>query len=133
MKKLALAGIFLFSTAASASYLESCKFIAVVTEVTNVATLNDTVQEKTGLVKIDITDVTDDGSHSSTACAEKKGKEVTLLIKKGERYELRDLLTINYFYVSSLTPDGSVYSVTWDVIKREPLLIDLKPVIEPIF
>ncbi|MBP9708213.1 MAG: hypothetical protein KBD78_11250 [Oligoflexales bacterium] len=117
MKNLLLFGVFLFSSAASASYLESCKMTAVVTEILYVPVLNEKVQEYTGIVKINITDSKDDGSHSSTACAEKIGKEHTFIVKKGDRYELGEYLNIDYYYASWLAPDGHSSSETWNVYK----------------
>lgn len=117
MKKifLALAALSI-STAASASYLESCEIKATVVDTANAPDLGGSVQEYTPLVKIKIESAIDQGSHNPQACASKVGTEEWLVSKSVTPVVLGQELKLDFFYANSRCPNRICQSERWTII-----------------
>jgi hypothetical protein len=105
-----------FSTAASASYLESCAIKATVVETEFAPELGATVQEYTPLVKIKIESAVNQGSHNPAACDAKVGTEVWMISKAVTPIVVSQELKLDYFYANSRGPDGVVQSERWTIL-----------------
>jgi hypothetical protein len=105
-----------FSTAASASYLESCEFKATVIETVQAPDLDGSVQVYTPLVKIKIESAIDQGSHMPHACAAKVGTEEWLVSKAAAPVVTGQELKLDYFYANSRGPNGMYQSERWTIL-----------------
>ena len=101
---------------AKASYLEACDFTATVKSIHSAAELGGTVSEFTRTAVLEITEAVNKGSHSPLACAKRVGEIEVLTIAPNLMVQEGSVLSLGYFHVNSLGPDGVVYRETWEVL-----------------
>ena len=115
MKNIMLVALMVFTGQAFGSFYDECKFDVEVTQVTEFALLNGSVDETRPLVgSFKVLSAEDLGGH--TDCQGYVDLIQTLGLN-GKRVNIGDLLTLRYTTFNSLTPTGVKSSTEYQIIK----------------
>ena len=115
MKNIMLIALMVFTTQAFGSFVDECNFDVEVTNVSEFAKLNGSVNETRPLVgSFLVLSAEDLGGH--TDCQGYVGTTRTLDLN-GKRVNEGDLLKLHYLTFNSLTPEGVKSNTSYQIVK----------------